>query len=65
MSNSSIVSIQFPSIRNLWAFRKELQLNSFYLNISKITITFELPTEEIGWAVERHCGQFVNKKENA
>lgn len=64
MSHSK-VSIQFASIRNLWAFRKDVQLNVFFVNISKMILTFELPIEDIGWAIEKHYGQVVSEKQNA
>lgn len=59
------IAIQFASIRNLWAFRKEIELNSFHVNMEKLTITFEHPMEEIGWAIEKYCGQIVQEKQNA
>ena len=63
--HTSNVTIQFASHNNLWAFRQEIQLNAFYMNFSKMTITFELPNEEIGWAIEKHYGQIVNERQTA
>ena len=59
------ISIQFASMRNLWAFRKEVQLNAFYVNIEKLTITFEPPMKDIGCAIEKYYGQVVQEKQNA
>jgi hypothetical protein len=63
--SESKVSIQFASVRNLWAFRKDIPLNAFFVNISKMIITFELPIVEIAWAIEKHYGQLVLEKQNA
>lgn len=54
------VSIQFGSIYNLWKFRNAIHINAFFVDIEKLTLTFEYVEEnEIGWAIEKYYGQVV------
>jgi hypothetical protein len=64
--NKTNVSIRFTSLTNLWAFRREIDINLFEMNLSKLMITCECSEEEIQLAIEKYNGKLIDaKKENA
>ena len=59
------ITVQFASASNLWAFRSAIQTNVFFVNLTKMTITFEESAEKISEAIEKYHGQIVNERQEA
>ena len=50
------VSIRFSSLSNLWAFRIDIGVNEFAMNLAELTITCQCSKEEIELAKSRYNG---------
>ena len=60
------VSLRFPTISALWAFRLEINAQVFEMNLQLLSITCECSKEHIELALTKYKAAVVNsKKENA
>ena len=59
------ISIRFASIQKIWDFKNDIRLNCFYLCVATFTITFEVPEDDMKWAITKYGGKVVEENEKA
>jgi hypothetical protein len=55
-----LVTLQFPTARELWSFRLEIEATIFEFNLRDRTLTCQCSDDHIKLAIEKYNGKLIS-----